>query len=99
MQSISTLYIVQASFARIGQCLVELEHLIQPQDAVILMEDSVFALSLPVENHPMEKLQVLYVLESDAHLIPAHLSALVNIINYVDFAQMVQNAEKVITWK
>ncbi|OUY07554.1 DsrH/TusB family sulfur metabolism protein [Acinetobacter populi] len=99
MQSISTLYIVQASFARIEQCLVELEHLIQPQDAVILMEDSVFALSLPVENHPMEKLQVLYVLESDAHLIPAHLSTLVNIINYVDFAQMVQNAEKVITWK
>ncbi|GAA5005820.1 hypothetical protein GCM10023206_10910 [Acinetobacter puyangensis] len=99
MQHISTLYIVQVSFARIEQCLVELEQLIQAQDAVILLEDSVFALSLPVENHFTDKLQALYVLQSDAHLIPANALAHVNIIDYPYFAQILQNAEKVITWK
>ena len=95
MSKIATLFIVQTAYPRLSESLNELVNLHQSQDAILLLEDGVFALHQQASHH----LHQLYVLESDAHLITGHTHPSVNIIDYAQFAALIADAKKVITWK
>ncbi len=95
MKPISTLYLVQAPFPRLESALHELQQLQQNSDAFILLEDSVFALTHPV----IETFNTIYILEADSHFIPKDITTQVTTITYLQLAELIQCAQKVLTWK
>lgn len=95
MSQMNSLFIVQSSYNRLKDSLNELAALQQASDAILLMEDAVFAI-----HHPdIETLQHLHILESDAHLIAPSCKVPITIIHYTQFAALIAQATKVITWK
>ena len=95
MGQFQQIFLLQCDYARIELALRELTQLCGDRDAVVLIEDAVFALDHPQIN----ALASLYVLHSDAHLIPKNLSDSVQSIDYDELAEMLEHADKVINWK
>jgi sulfur relay protein TusB/DsrH len=88
------LYVLQCAYHRLPSALAELSNLTGAQDSIILLEDAVFALHAAIQTTAQ-----LYVLHSDAHLIPAVAQNQVKCIDYSDWADLLLQADKVITWK
>lgn len=96
--SIATLYIVQTQFARIPALITELNQLVGTNDQIVLLEDSVFALQQDACLNLMTH-HTVSVLETDIELIPQQHVTRVQIIDYLKFAQLIAQANKVLTWK
>lgn len=97
MPNIATLYIIQVSYTQLEQRFAELKALQRDNDAFVLLEDSVFA----IINLTNDNWKNTYLLQADAHLLTAEqISAhSVNIIDYIQFAELIAKSNKVITWK
>lgn len=97
MPNIATLYIIQVAYAQLEQRFVELKALQQDNDAFVLLEDSVFAIT----NLPTPMWKNTFLLQADAHLLTAEQIATHNltIIDYIQLAKLIAHSNKVITWK
>lgn len=91
------LHLVQCTFTRINNCLEEIALVYQKNDIIILLEDAVFAVHLPIS----EKFDQLYLLEDDQYLSQNTLSTVKSIqfINYMQMAQLITQADKVLNWR
>lgn len=95
MQPFQQIFLLQCDYARIDFAINELAQVCGASDAIVLIEDAVFAL-----HHPqIHQLSALYVLHSDAHLVPDTLNNQVQSIDYEELAELLQHANKVINWK
>lgn len=89
------LFILQASYHRLEQALFELSNIATDQDAVLLLEDAVLALSLDAISH----VKAIFILSTDAHIQHKKILEKMKIIDYADWAELLQYSRKVHTWQ
>ena len=89
------LFILQASYHRLEQALFELANIATDQDAVLLLEDAVLALSLDTISH----VKAIFILSADAHIQHKKILEKMKIIDYADWAELLQYSRKVHTWQ
>ncbi|TCB50637.1 hypothetical protein E0H80_07335 [Acinetobacter sp. ANC 4779] len=82
-----SLYLVQSTFSATPSVLAKLEQLHSPEDTVILMGESVLQLQQPF----LQKLNCIYVLETDAEILAVQKTENMQIISYKEFADICLN--------
>ncbi len=89
------LFILQASYHRLEQALFELANIVTDQDAVLFLEDAVLAPSLNAISHA----KAIFILSADAHIQHEKILEKMKIIDYADWAELLQHSRKVHTWQ
>ncbi|SDC08052.1 DsrH like protein [Acinetobacter marinus] len=93
--SFNQLFILQANYNRLEQALSELANIVTDQDAVLLLEDAVLAPSLDAISHA----KAIFILSADAHIEHEKNLGNMKIIDYGDWAELLQLSQKVHTWQ
>lgn len=93
--SFNQLFILQANYSRLEQALFELANIVTDQDAVLLLEDAVLAPSLNAISHA----KAIFILSADAHIQHEKILENMKIIDYADWAELLQHSRKVHTWQ
>lgn len=93
--SANTLHIINSSSADLWR---EMLRVTQPDDAIVLLGDAVYALSKPLLQSTLTSHQVLAI-ESDinARAVNAHTDK-VQVINYEQFVNMCTHYQKTVSW-
>lgn len=95
----SHIYLLQCNYARIEHALSELRAMCTPQDLLVLMEDSVFALQSPL----LADFKTVYVLGDDhqmiADIIPLTQNHIRKTIDYDALADLISDCVKIHTWR
>lgn len=95
-----TLYLVQATASNITQCTQQLHSLLDSEDAIVLMGDSVLAL---ISTDILSLPQPIYVIDLDLQLLPQvmidELSPKFSEIDYSGFSDLVLNFKRCISLK
>ncbi|MFB2537930.1 MULTISPECIES: DsrH/TusB family sulfur metabolism protein [unclassified Acinetobacter] len=95
--SIENFYIIQSEFNATQAILERVATLYQPDDAILLMEDSIYVLDLDI----MQNFKTIYVLEEDLHFDISSLPHLNQIhpITHEQWANLIAHSKKIITLK
>lgn len=90
-----SLYLLSCEFTRIDTALDELSQILKESDHLMLLDDAVHALNFANKS----TFNNIIILDQDAGLIPPYLETEIKIINYTQFAQIIDQASTVHTWK
>ena len=95
-----TLYLVQSTASNTTQCIQQLQLLLDSDDAVVLMGDSVLALN---STDILQFSKPVYVLDLDLQLLPQavidEFSQQLTVIDYSGFTDLVLNFKRCISLK
>lgn len=94
MMSNQTLYLVQSQTNQTESALSKLDQIYSPTDAVVLMGDAVLFWKSDFLSR-----KTVYILENDAEILVEPLSANIRIISYTEFADLVLNFNRSISFK
>ena len=94
--SFNQLFILQANYHRLEQALSELANIVTDQDAVLLLEDAVLA---PSSLDAISHAKAIFILSADAHIEHEKNLGNMKIIDYGDWAELLQHCQKVHTWQ
>ncbi|OTG82185.1 DsrH/TusB family sulfur metabolism protein [Acinetobacter sp. ANC 4648] len=95
MKPNQTLYLIQSTFAHTDAILNTLEQIHAMHDAIVLMGDAV----LFSADQRLEHLENIYILINDAELLVSKLPPHIQLINYIQFADLVLNFTRSVSLK
>ncbi len=82
-----SLYLVQSTFSATPSVLAKLQQVHSPEDTIVLMGESVLQLSHPF----LQQLNNIYVLDTDAEILAGQKTENLQVISYVEFADICLN--------
>ncbi|OTG61990.1 hypothetical protein B9T29_09665 [Acinetobacter sp. ANC 3903] len=87
-----SLYLLQSSFSATPAALEKLAQVYGPEDSVVLMGESVLQFQQPF----LQRLDRIYVLDTDAEILAGQTSEHMQIISYAEFADLCLNYSRCI---